>query len=424
MKKIIFFFLFCMFQQAFSETIQLDLQSAINIAYEKNAELKRQKIILDAAARNFKNSGNVFIPSATLSLGESFVTSGKQKENSFNLEGGISLNLKSNFLLHANKNKINYDIEKINFDIKKNSLRQTISDLYFEILELQKQIYLTTENIKNLNELFEENQKKYDKGFLSELEYLNAKILYEKSKSELIVLQLEFENKKNNFKSTLGFPISDEIVFVSDLTQLFLDYSNYFTKHIQNDFINSIEIPDIKLLNLQKIAAEKDLQIKKLEKWGPDLNFSYQITPNFGNENLHGKVNNTFNIGILFPLDNFIPISQGYEEINLVKDQISDINIQICSQKEEVEISLTNLFLLINQKMKTIEVYKNLVTVTNNNFNLCKESYSKGIIDFQSLKNANSEYLQAQLEYSNLQLDILKTFSTIERISGKKICEE
>jgi len=427
MKKLLIPIFLLSINFAFSETVELNLQSAINLAYENNSELKRQKIVLEAANRTLQNSYNSLIPSISLSAGDNFTFPGEEPANTVNLEGNISLNLKTDIKAAADKNLINYKLEKANYDFQALSVKQSVCDSYFEILEAQQQLLLKTENQKILKELFEENQYKYQKGFLSEIEYLNSKILYEKSKSELLALQLELKNLTNNFKLILGLPVSDDIELKTTLSKLFEEYTKAFTEEYQTALLSSLnsnETPELKILGYQKKVLEKELQIKKLNTFGPDFNLSYQINPVFGQIDSGGRIRNSFSAGISIPLDNLIPSSQNREELNLSKDQIADVDIQISAKKQEMEITLTNLILLVNQKKETLDTCKNLVDVTNSNLNICKSSYSKGILDFQSLKTSNTEYLEAQLEYSNLVLDILKTFSSIEQISGKNIMEE
>jgi len=426
MKKCFIIVLMCLTQLVFAVTVELDLQSAINLAYENNSELKRQRIILDAAERNAKNSYNTLIPSMTLSAGDNYSFPDEVPANSFNLEGNVSLNIKSSLKASADRNKINLRIEQNNYVILKNALRQSVCDSYFEILQVQHQQSLKKENLQILKELYEENEIKYKKGFLSESEYLNSRILYEKSRSELIMFQLELCNLLNNFKLTLGIPVSDEIKLEDDLAQVYFDYSNNFSEEYQKEILTLVAtklIPELKNLEEQKISLEQDLKIKKLEAWGPDLNLSYQASPVFGTKDTGGKFKNTLNAGISIPLENLIPGTSGHEEINIAKDQIVDMDIQISAKQQEVEITLTNLIRLVNLKTETLSSCKNLVQVTQNNLSITKDSYSKGLLDFQSLKNANTEYLEAQLEYSDMVLDILKNFSNIEQISGKLIKE-
>ncbi|MCR5189659.1 MAG: TolC family protein, partial [Treponema sp.] len=97
MKKYFIILFLCMLPSAFAESIKLDLQSALKLAYENNTNLKRQKITLDAAARNTKTSLNTLLPSINLSAGDTYVFPEEENANSINVEGNISLNLKSSF---------------------------------------------------------------------------------------------------------------------------------------------------------------------------------------------------------------------------------------------------------------------------------------------------------------------------------------
>lgn len=386
MKRYLILLCLCFTQFAFAETLKLDLQSSINLAYEKNSDLKRQKIVLDAAERSFKQSYNSLIPSIYLSAGDTYIFPDEEPANILNLEGTFSLNLKTSLKSSADKNKINYELEKANYENACAEVRKSVCDSYFEILEMQQQVFLKSENSRNLKEVYEENQIKYKKGFLNETEYQNSKILYEKSKSELLGLQLELKNLINVFKVSLGIPVERDIYCEGNLAEFLASYLKNFTdekKTQLSNFAKNDNLPELKLLLLQKKILEKELQIKKMETYGPDFNFSYQVNPVLGSRDFKGKINNTLNAGISIPLDNLIPSSKGREEINFSNDQLKDMEIQISAKRQEVELNLINQLLLVNQKMETLTTYKSLVDITNNNLNICKESYSKGMFDFQ-----------------------------------------
>lgn len=427
MKRIFLFVFLCFGNFIFAESLKLDLQSAVKLALTNNSDLKRQKIILEAAARKSKNSYNSLMPSITISAGDTYAFPGEESANTINLEGAVSLNLKTNFIVSADKNKINYQIEKTNYEILANTVNQAVRDSYFEIIETMHLLSLKKENIKILKDLYEENTHRYRKGFLNEIEYLNSRILYEKSMSDMTAIQMSLTNLTNSFKLLLGITSADEIIFEGDTNQFFDNYAKKFTEKYQSEILSLIEsneLPNLKLLIFQKYALEKELRIKKLENFGPDFNLTYQMSPVIGRAGQNVKIKNTFNVGLSIPLGNLLPASTGREEIHLAKDQITDIDILLSAKKQEASITLENLLLLINQKMTTLATCKSLVEITSGNLNICQVSYSKGLIDFQNLKNANSEYLEAQLEYSSMILDILKTFSSLEQITGKIISEK
>jgi len=354
----------------------------------------------------------------------------QENVNSLSVEAAANLSLKADCFQNISKSKTDFEIEKLNYESALFSVYQNVSDAFFELSGLDYEIKIQTESVNNLFEVYSENKSKYQKGFLSETDYLSSKILYEKSKSELSALKLDYKQKLLSFKLIIGLPLEIEIILKADLSELLDSYSFAFTNYnseIQY-MIDQKSFPAVLLIKKQKLSAEQNLKAKKLGTFGPEFSLSYNGGPSWSSpakeievEEQRQIFNNSATVSISVPLDTLFSKSQSREEIRECEDEINNLALQMEAAKQSNVLELQGLLQQLEEQTETLNTYSELIKITKRNFELCQKSYSKGLLDFQSLKNASSENLEIQNEYSAKLVEVLKLYSSIEQITGKKI---
>jgi len=417
-------FLFSAFQlQAQNQVLSLD--DALELAVKNNSELQTQKIQLDGAERKANNTLSAFIPSLSVGASDTVNFPSEESINSLNVEAVANLSLKANCFENISKAKTDFEIEKINYETALYNVYQNVSEAFFELAGLDCEIKIKAESVNNLFEVYNENKSKYEKGFLSETDFLSAKILYEKSKSELSALKLDYKQKLLSFKLNIGLPLETEISLKADLSELLDSYSAAFSNYSSENLsmLDEKSFSAVLLIEKQKLSAEQNLKAKKLETLGPEFSLTYNGGPAFTYPQNESKLNfnNSATATISVPLDSLISKSQSREEIRECEDEIKNLSIQLEAAKQSNALELHGLLQQLEEQTESLKTYSELIKITKRNFEICQSSYSKGLLDFQSLKNASSEYLDIQNEYSEKLVDLLKLYSAIEQITGKKI---
>lgn len=383
----------------------LTLDEAINLVQENNSEIKRQKIILDASERAVKNSWNSFVPSLTLSATDTFNADKTQNQNEAAINGNVSLSLKADSFSASKKLKLDYEIEKQNYNQLCNQIEVSVWNSYLDIINLQQEIEHRNQILKNSESLVNENELKYKKGYLSETEYLSSKIVFEKQNMEIKNKNQELKNLYSDFKRLVGFDNDSQIFLSSDLESLLVKTNTIF---------ESVSSPSVEILKLQKLAALENLKAKKIAVWSPVLDVAYSAGPTFDER----KFNNTVTAGISFSLDSLLPCSIQKEEVRLAEDTLKDLEIQIQNQEKDFSSKFNNLKSELESKKQSIQSYKTFVEITQKNYQLCMKAYNSGRLDYQSLKNASTELLETQIEYTNCVVEIIKTYVSIKELIG------
>jgi len=401
----------------------LSLEKAVNIALENNTDIKRQKIILDASERAAKYSLNSLVPSVSVSAQDTFTGDLTQTQNDVAIAGNVSLNLKADIFSASKKAKIDFEIEKLNYEQLCSQVRTNVWNSYLEIIALQQEISFRTQSLKNTEDMYNENTEKFKKGFLSENEYLISKITFEKQKIELNAKTKELENLLISFFQFLGVQQSQNYYLSTDLFSLIQKADVYFEDNCKSKIMtltNNKDLPSLTVLKLQKQSAEENLKAKKTEVWSPGLDLTYSGGPVFDER----KFSNSVTVGASINLDPFLGCSKEKEEIRLAQDSVKDMELQIKNQ-EQLEINRVNTLLSdLESKKETADAFGLFISLAEKNNQLCLKSYSSGVLDFQSLKNASTELLEVQTEYIGVLTEILKTYAEIQEITGIKIKTE
>lgn len=399
------------------EKFKISIEDAIDFALSNNSEIKRQQIVLDASLRLKKNSWNSILPSLSVSVNDAYNSAALENENEITVSGNASVNFKSDFFTSMKKSKIDYEIELLTFTELCTQIQQKVYDSYFDLLNLQNEIFFRAKTLENAKSLFLENQSKYKKGFLSENDFLTSKIVYEKQKTELKSKKRNLIELYSTFCILIGISPENEIELSSDLIELYKNQKQIFEKTHKEEILQIVEnekFLEIEILKLKKQAALKNFKAKKLELLAPSFGVSYSAERNIAER----KLKNSVTAGISIQLDNFLGISKENEEIKSIEDSITDLEIQFQHQKEIVCEKIKFQFFELEEKNEDAESYKSFVDITKRNQRLCQKSYANGLTDIQSVKNALSENLEAQIEYMNCIVEILKIYSSIQKTIG------
>ena len=281
-------------------------------------------------------------------------------------------------LSQALVNSLKAEIETLKKNIKNNS--ESKVDINYNNLEM-----LSNLNKNENPDLFNENN--ILKKSLSDKNTLISNILEENYK--LINILKSTGININELNEVNNKEFLNNLQIMKEMKNTISQYENKFDYF--NDYINNIK---------------KEIQI-----------IYNDIIQNLGNNNLNNNELNNINLS-----ENF------YKEINIIKNKVKDIKIDIYNLDYSIDISCIDCY------MNLLKIYNeelNKMIIINNNFNLINEKENKSINDlltlsknfilndnfkkalndiFNTNKNINELYKQKLLNqnnYNNIDIDIL-----------------
>ena len=281
-------------------------------------------------------------------------------------------------LSQALVNSLKAEIETLKKNIKNNS--ESKVDINYNNLEM-----LSNLNKNENPDLFNENN--ILKKSLSDKNTLISNILEENYKLINIIKSTGININELNEVNNKEF--LNNLQIMKEMKNTISQYENKFDYF--NDYINNIK---------------KEIQI-----------IYNDIIQNLGNNNFNNNELNNINLS-----ENF------YKEINIIKNKVKDIKIDIYNLDYSIDISCMDCY------MNLLKIYNeelNKMIIINNNFNLINEKENKSINDlltlsknfilndnfkkalndiFNTNKNINELYKQKLLNqnnYNNIDIDIL-----------------
>ncbi|MBR0100966.1 MAG: TolC family protein [Treponema sp.] len=431
MKKLFLIFAFLpilastLFSQSQTKSITLD--EAIKLALENNFSIKREEISVAAGKRAASHVWNELLPSLSISLNEEILppyyaaaNNASGIQHNFSFQGNIALSISSDFFASIKKAKLDYEAKKISCEEAVLDVIAQIKESYFSLILAKQNLDFLKENLENAKSQAAQNEERYRRGTLSELEYLSSKVSYEKLKPEFKAFQLAFENDIKNFSLFLGQ--ENKVIPEGSLENFIVTYTTYFTEEKMSSILDAVKNGNIpSLLNLKKQieAAQQNVLTTQLAAYGLSANLSYGISPVIAGED-KGQINHSGSIGISLPLENFLPFSKGADSIQAAKDSVADLNLQLSEKSKTVKAEYTHIIQSLSQKEESITSLISFVNLAQKNYEATKFAYSKGMTEFLSMQNAAKENLEAKMNLQNELLETLKLYILLEKLYGGK----
>lgn len=427
----------------------LSLESALTLAMKNNASLKRESIALKASERSSRHSWNSLLPSVTVSAIDDIELpdlkrppdgelenaelrdekTGKVVRNNIGIEGKIAVTLSSSYFATVDKAKLDYEASRISYEEMVSEIASQVKEQYFSLMLEKQNLDVLKENLENARSQAKQNEVRYKKGTLSEIENLSSKAAYEKLKSDFKTQEYLYKNNILVFLRFIGMENHSEKMDAGSLAlggtlEDYVDkYASFFDERNKTDFAQNIsagDVPAVASLKKQMEAAQKQVSIERHNAYGPSLNLSYTINPVLAGYD-KGRVKQSAYIGLSFPLENYLPFSKGADEIANAQDKINELELSIKEKSQDANADFLNIVEMLAQKQETVSTLKEYVELTQKNYDAVNYSYSKGMTEHLSLKSAAKETLDAKLNLQSEFLEILKLYIALEKLSGKTL---
>jgi len=422
---IIIFFIFSIKINA--SEIELSIENAINIAFDKNISVLNaytsEKVYREKINEYY---GGVY-PQISLSAGYTrnidkplaFFGTGKVemgRDNSYSMSIDLYQILWAGGKVDTGIQmaKIYNDISKENTRLTKNLIKKSVSSLFYSILYTKEIVNINRDNFYISKQHLETTQEKFKQGLASDLNVLRQKVEVSNNEPALIKSENLYKTGLLNLKNLLGFNFDDEINIKGDFN---CSYNNYdFNELYKKALLNR---PDYRLSLLNKKMSEKQIKLEKAGHW-PTLSafatkqFSGVSDSGFPKENLRGW---SFLAGVKFSM----PIFSGFSVISKIKQaeynfEIANRNIDDTSRKIKIEIE--QALFDIQESLKRIESQKTSVENAKKMLEATEVRFKEGLSSQLELNDATLAYNAARLNYTQALYDFCVANVNLEYVTG------
>lgn len=398
---------------------KLGLKEAISIALNKNTTLLKTTNSLQSSESNVKTAVGNFLPSIGANAGwqytktENDVNGFTLRSDSRSYSAGIGANWTlfdglSNFAaLSKSKNELEaarYDLDRLKQDI----VFQTIA-LYYDVINIMQLLKFKEDDVKwnkkNLETITERNRL----GSVTLADVYAQQVRVGSAELEVIRTQNNLETSKSELLSFLGLDVLESFEFTDTLfigeiekikTELALDYKNLtdlVEKALQNRF-------DYKSALLNLNSAEDGITIARS---GHLPTLTNSINYEIGADKISNIFDNrSFSVGLSLN----IPIFSGFSVENRV--QLAEVlaenrRIEITELERSIKKSIQKTYLDLQAAEKALKVSEKSVLAAQENLKIESEKYALGAGTLLNVLVANSEFTNAQTNFTNAQFAYL-----------------
>ena len=225
MRKIVTLLLIFNALNAFSDTVSLTLENAVQKAYENDKGIKSSKLELENAKLDKWMAFKSGLPTVTYNAQTSVDGDLSKAYLSLNqtiFDGGKTI------IAIKSSNKY-LDLSEYKLENTKNSVELTVINQYITILSNQKQLEIYKNSKKELESSYQKIQRKYELGLVNKTDVLDMNYSLINLDSSIIQVENALEISKLNLKNTLGLNKSDDIQLEEienlDVEVLSIDFS-------------------------------------------------------------------------------------------------------------------------------------------------------------------------------------------------------
>ncbi|MGL4688039.1 MAG: TolC family protein [Fusobacteriaceae bacterium] len=396
MKAKIFILLIIYSSMSFSEEIKtkLNLEQAIERAYEHDYLLKNSKLDLDSSNLKLKESYKNFLP--TLDYNGKYLKYEQEVNRNKQLyENQISVTqpIYSGGVLSANLKKSEIDKEKKQYllmDTKISTYLATI-DKYISILSFNEQLTVYKYSLENLYKEYERVKRKYDLDMIAKSEILpfNTRILNIKTKI------LETENmiaiSEIDLKNHIGF-LSDTKI---DLAPINKNKYTINTIKLEEDVISVRKNNrTVKINELELKTKEADKKIAKSE-FLPQIN---AVISQKSNDKSYSKSHDDYNweAGITFKM-NIFEFGKSIDNYRISDNEVKKTENIDAKVKNDTELELRKSYLNLIKYESIVKEQKAAVESAEENYTLESRRYELDLVDVIELIEIEKTLLESKL---------------------------
>lgn len=406
---LFWFFIFGLFNLCAQDSLLLSLNSAVELALQKNSNLiiskyqsKSSQLLLAQAKGNilpkvFLNAQyNRNIDQQVLFFSEtnSNIKLGSDNYYSSTLNISVPIFSNSNF----NNKKLANSLVKYQNELERGVKLTLINNLkksyfnYLIFLEIEK---VQEKQLNNAIEILKDIEKRLDRGVVTEFELASAQVQVAIAKNNLLEVQSNRLPAENSLKSLVGLNFSDKIKLTEPIELLSseLVITNKIDQiSAQNSTLKQLDL-DI-VVNKHKIDLVKSEYFPTIEAIG---NYNFQTQSNNFNVFNYNWVNTS-----LVGLQLHLSIFNGNNTKNKIEDAIIKKNIAEEEKKyftNEIQMQFNQLIAQLHFSKQKIEVQKENMQLTLQAFQLAKKRFQLGVGTFLEISNSELQFTQSKLNW-------------------------
>ncbi len=289
------------------------------------------------------------------------------------------------------------------------SVEYQVRSFYLEILAVKELMALKRRTLEDMEEVFHSTSERYEKGLVSRLEYLQAKVELENARYDYENALKLYRDMKDNLKVLLNLPPEEEIEITDSLGGVVVDSS---VLALADSLL--MERYDIRLLKEQKKSLRYLLDIQK-SATRPNIIAQANYTFSRPSPNLQGDWGSTWTIslvGVWNAFDGF----RNRGEVKKIEARMEQIDLSMEFARRQARVELDRARRSLEIARKNLRKMETNLDVAREMFDSAKEQYEKGLIPLLKFRDIQRAYISAKIGYDMALRDYKKALLEVWRV--------
>lgn len=421
---------------------QWTLRDCIDYALEHNITIQRNRISAESAQEDVKTANADFLPSlsgnisqrvvnrpnsarGTIISGDNITTS--ESKTSYNGSYGIDANWTvyngSKRVNTVKQQKLNNRIAELNVDESENSIEESITQLYVQILYSAEAVKVNESTLEVSRKEFERGQELFNVGSIASSDLAQLEAQVSSDNYQLVTSQATLQDYKLQLKQLLELDGDIEM----DLYLPQLSDSNVLIPLPEKDNVYNTALSLRPEIEAGKLNVESsDLSIKMARAgYLPTLNLSAGIGSTNANgsdfsfsEQVKQNWNNSLGLTLSIPI---FDKRQTKSSINKAKLQKQTSQLDLLDNKKTLYKTIENLWLAANSAQQQYVAASQKLKSTETSYSLVSEQFNVGMKNTVELLTEKNNLLSAQQETLQAKYTAILNAGLLRFYQGEEI---
>jgi len=407
--------------------MELSLDSAIEYAIRYNKTLINSRYAIDKSTQAIRqaiaaglpqasatiNYTNYLGATASIQLSEAMPASTIKFTPSSDFKVSVSqLIFNGNYYIGVQLSKLAKKMTEQSYLNDELDVKEQTIQAYYLVLANQRILNIIRENKANAQLILEKTTNLVNAGILEETDVKKLSVMVTTVDNQIKSTERELELGYNLLRLHLGLESQQAVKLTSDLDQIALRY--IFNASVTDTF-NIHNNVNYQMILTRELMAKKNIQMQK-SSYLPTLAAYYSYTEkikkplfDISPKNVLGV---TMNIPILSGGQRFAQLKQAKIEYDISENSKALLSQQLTIQERQLRYNYQNLYeQYLNQKTNK-EVAREVLDKMN-------LKYQQGVISTLELTSANTDYLNAETNFTNVLMLLLNAELTLRKTNNK-----
>lgn len=309
---------------------------------------------------------------------------------------------RSKYLNYKDK-KVIYNQSSLEKTKEKQKLIFDVIRYYFETIFKANQIELINQKLKSFEKIVERAKAKFQSGFISKADYLEAKL----ERDETLTQKLELEYEFNQSKSFLEKLANLDDIQVLDKIKLHDINTNLFFAY-EDNYKDNLDL-EIQKMKLKRAEINKDIALSKFE---PTATLTYEKVVN----DVEASENqNTITFLITMNIFNGMYDTKNYQQAK-INNQIEKLSLN--KLQKDIKQNVKNKIDKVVTFYKIIQSYPSILETKKFALEGMRERFQRGTKSIIDLLDEENKYFEKLNKYTEYEYQFVIEYTTLKQYTN------